>query len=207
MIGFFFRLFRREPVQPPDAPADHQENHVDKLLTGLAEKSYDRQNDESESLWRTLPLFPVTFGFAVALLGYAFVSAPSHLDRVFAWAVYVLISLSTLVFLPAFRWLWEMVKPKTFRYLPSDLEILGYANSLRDYHRASASDQAEVDSQVAADLSSYLLREWAAAATHNQRHNERRSYARGRTIFYLLICIALALSTNVLILVGNKFGA
>jgi hypothetical protein len=206
MIGFLSRLFHRDK-NPGAQKSSTDENAVDSLLAEYSEKSYLREIDESEAIWRSLPLFPVTFGFAVALIGYALASAPNRPDNVFSWTVYGAIAISAVPFLPAFRWLWKTVRPKRFRYLPTDLEILDYSESLRKHHAAISAGQALVDTQVARDLRSYLLREWAAAATHNQAHNQSRSYARGRTIFYLMICIALALCTNALILVGSKFSA
>jgi hypothetical protein len=188
------------------APRAADENHVDQLLMDFVERSYERENEESDSIWRTLPLFPVSFGFAVALLGYAILSAPARFDDAYSRAINSLIILSALSFLPAFRWLWKMTRPRTYRYLPNDLEVLSYANSLREYHGVTAADETELDRRVAKDLKSYFLTEWAEAASRNQANNQARAHARGRTAFYLMTCIALALLTNVLILAGDKAG-
>lgn len=207
MLNRIWKFFKRNRIEVEEAvtPAT-EENHVDRLLMDFVEKSYERENEESESIWRTLPLFPVSFGFAVALLGYAIISAPAHFDCAYSLTINGLIILSALPFLPAFRWLWKMIRPRTYRYLPNDLEVLTYANSLRDYHRITAADEAELDQLVAKDLKSYFLTEWGEAASQNQANNQARSHARGRTAFYLMTCIALALLTNALILVGDKVG-
>lgn len=179
---------------------------AEEILQDFSEKSYERELQEEETIWRTMPLFPISFGFAVALIGYGWVSAPEPRNDLATWVLYLLISAPTLLFFPAFRWLWKMVGLRTFRYLPDDLSILNYAQSLRDYHTIMLGDAAKVEAAVASDLKAYLFSEWAAAASHNQAHNQERSYARGRTVFYLMACIALALLTNALILVSNKFG-
>jgi hypothetical protein len=179
---------------------------AEEILYDFSEKSYERELQEGETIWRTMPLFPISFGFAVALIGYAWVSAPEPTNDLATWMIYLPISAPALLFFPAFRWLWKMVGLRTFRYLPDDLSILAYAQSLRDYYTITLGDATKVEEAVAFDLKAYLFGEWAAAASHNQAHNQERSYARGRTVFYLMACIALALLTNALILVGNKFG-
>jgi hypothetical protein len=175
-------------------------NQFDDLLFDLAEKAYERETEENDGMWRTLPVFAASFGFAVALLGYSYANAPPPARELVPIAVYGLVAIATASFVWSFRWFWLVVRPQQFRYLPPAVEIFSYGDQLRSYHREAGATLEEAGRRATIELKAYVALQWAQAAGHNRKLNQLRSDSRGRTVFYLMVAFAVALLANAIIL-------
>ncbi|HEX9931493.1 MAG TPA: hypothetical protein VGB08_01480 [Allosphingosinicella sp.] len=184
--------------------ASQQSDELADILFEETGKAYDREIEENEGLWRSLPVFAASFGFAVALIGYALTNAPTPSWHVPAAGTYILILSAVTAFVWSFRWFWRVVRPRRFRYLPPEPEILAFAESLRAFHRESGASDADANREAASELKSYLTEQWAEAAAHNQALNQGRAYSRGRTVFYLMACFVVTLAANALIIGVKK---
>jgi hypothetical protein len=209
MLRHLSKLFSQ--VKPAAAPIESAGNEgptpLRDLLFDQAEKGYAREADENESLWRSLPVFAASFGFAVALLGYGLSNAPPPDRRGLTILIYILLLVAGGFFAWSFKWFWQVVGPRKYRYLPPDPELIAYGEGLRQFHLNAGAPPADAEQAAASEFKDYLTGEWSAAAGHNQQWNQSRAYARGRTVFHLMACFAVTLMANGIMLMAKKVDA
>jgi len=173
------------------------------FLGELHLKSYEREIDESESIWRSLPLFTVSFGFAAALLNYLAAFARFEFQ---IWPVLtlLLLLLPATAFGWAFRWFWDVIRIRTFRYVPSDIRVRKYADEMTGFYQLIGGTDKQIAHNVLKALKDFYYGELAEAASQNQKNNQSKAKARSLVAFWLTTGFALAFLSTAIILAHEK---
>jgi hypothetical protein len=184
--------------------SDDEEKELAEFLHAHSQAGYDREIEANESIWRTLPLFAVLFGFAGTLLSFIATRAPEPDKGAWAYATYVLLLATTFVFGVALRFMWDVMKPRLHRYLPDDMKVREHASALTKFYLESGLSDGEAQRATRRDIHSYITEEFAAASAENQKHNQAKTYARGQTLFYLFVGFILSIVTSATILLESR---
>jgi hypothetical protein len=178
-----------------------------KLLHEHFQKSYDREIEDNETLWRSLPLFAALLGFAGTIVSFLANGSPGPERGWLAYTVYALIGIAALSFLNAIRHLTVLIWPRIYRYLPKDDSLKSYAAELLAYHEGRGLAAAEADRAAEKDLRDHLVNELAEAAAHNQQINRRRADARAQTLTAVFVGLIFSFLASGTILVDEKLAA
>jgi hypothetical protein len=202
----------KPPSPPPAARKKVEEDcrgepELLRLLHEHAQRGYDREIEESESIWRTLPLFAGWSGFAGTSLKFLARAASQAERGAWAYATYALRGVIPIVFGLAVRHLWGVIAPRFHRYLPSDAVTSDYAEKLLQFYRDSGADVHGAEEATVRDVRRYIVNQLAGASAHNQALNQEKAYSRGQTLFYLFVGFIFSFAVSASILIDEKFVA
>jgi hypothetical protein len=160
-------------------------SHLPKLLHQHVQEGYERELEDNESIWRSLPLFAVLISLAGASLNFLAAAAPTPERGAWAWIVYGLIVGDVALYGWGARHLMITVLPRRHRYIANDSTVRGFGLDLLNFHRGAGLDESSADAAAAADLERYLTEELAAASSEIQVLNHKKAYARAQALFWL----------------------
>jgi hypothetical protein len=186
-------------------PAPSAEVALAALLHDHVQKGYDREIEDNESMWRSLPLFAVLMGFAGASLNFLATSAPAPDRRWWAFVVYTLIVIDVGFYGWGIRHLFTIIRPRKHRYIANDRTVRSFALDLLRFHAATGAAEAQADAAAARETREYLIKELAEASTHIQTLNQRKAYARAQALFWLGIGFIFWFAVSSAIIVDEKF--
>jgi hypothetical protein len=167
-------------------------------LADAAEKSYDRQADLDESIWRSLPFFAAAMALAVTLVSKAADGLPAWSRDPFPLATNICFWLAAVSFAWALRWLWIVIWPRKYQYPPDDAEIWTYAEQVTAYYRDQGSSGDVLDSKVVYDLRSFAARQYGEAARKNLENNISKLNARSQLLLFMMIGFVLVIAAEAL---------
>ena len=179
------------PSQPPETEPEAVEvvvigSETAKFLDEKALESFKRQTDLEESIWRSLPLFSGGLIAAGAIVGGIANSLPSFACSVFAALTYTCVLISIVLFGLSILWLWQVIKPREFAYLPDDSLVADYAERLSQFHSERGLSADQFDKAVAAELRTYMREAYVKSAKSAFDHNQARISARSQVSLPLL---------------------
>jgi hypothetical protein len=152
-------------------------------------------------------MFVVSFGFAITLLGYVGSRVPLLTADWLSLLTLLLLGLAAASFVWAFGWFWQVVQPRTYRYLTPDDKLRDFAEELRNYYAELDPAPVDVEKELLSDVKAYVRNELAEAATQNQAHNHAKSRARSQVAFWLTAGFAFAFGATVLTFINDKLYA
>ena len=173
------------------------------FLGDLHAQSYGREIDENESVWRSLPLFTVSFGFAASLLNYL-ASATIFGNRPWPIFTLVLFSFPMGAFGWAFRWFWDVIRIRTYRYVAPDKRIREYAAETKTFLLLIGGTKKQIEADLLQTMKQYYFKELAESASQNQLNNQAKAKARSLVAFWLTAGFALAFASSAIILVHDR---
>lgn len=173
---------------------------TNEYLETLVAESYKRELDQEENVVRSLPFaaaaLAVVSTIMVVIRGYV----PSRAIGFYPAAVWIfLIAFGVSVAL-ALCFLFLAVAAKRLQYLSPPNELYSYVIDLRKYYIAMGSSPQQAEQQVAEDTRSFMIEQYTIGAAHNQRVNLERSRTRTKAFATLIVSLALAFATVVIIL-------
>jgi hypothetical protein len=170
-----------------------------KFLDEKALESFKRQTDLEESIWRSLPLVSGGLIGAGAITGSIANSRPQPSTSPFALLTYGCVSVAVALFGASIWWLWQVIKPREFEYLPDDALVADYAERLSQFHSERGLSVDVFDNAVAAGLRSFMRDAYVKSAKSTFDHNQERLSARSQVIFFLLWGFVLAFAADGLV--------
>lgn len=174
--------------EPPELGAFHLGQQTAKYLDDRAAESFIRQLDLEESIWRSAPFIATGLAAHAAMLAWAGQRLPPVSFQGFPFFTSALLLISSvLLFISAFRWLWEMIKPRTSLYPPRDQPIAEYAAHLNAFHAGTGLIGDKLDEQVLLDLREYMTGAFGEAATSTFENNQIRVKARSQCLRTLML--------------------
>jgi hypothetical protein len=177
---------------------------TDEYLAALLSDSFKREVDSDEAVWRSLPFFGAMLGLAIALLPAIYRSAGAVSMLAWRIPIYLLLAASMLCFATAAGWFWAVIRTRWYRYLPTDREIVDYADALRAFH-GTETPQAAQDEAVRDELRTFVLDELATTTTHNRRNNTAKLRARSQVLLYAMAGFLIAFLCEATILGAQAF--
>ena len=173
------------PPQASETADEAQAGTLSELLHEHVQKGYERELDDNESMWRSLPLFALLMSFAGASLNFLATKAPAADRGTWAYIVYGLVIVNAAVFGVAVYHLWAIIRPQSHRYIANDLSVRNFALEMTEFYRVSGSPEAKADAAAAEDVRDYLIRELAEASSQIQSLNQKKAKARARALVWL----------------------
>ena len=174
-----------------DVPAPRAETV--KYLSELAQGSYERQSELTESVWRSLPFFAAALALAVTLIGRVAENVPALSGDPWAAAANILLWLSIAAFVWTLRWFWEVIAPRTHVYPADDADVWEYARGLTEYYSASGSRDEELDQLVLNELRALVAHQFGDAARANLSNNLAMLKARSQLLLFVMIGFVLVI--------------
>lgn len=178
---------------------------TDEYLSALFTDSYKRELDADEAIWRSLPFFAAILGLAVAVLPTIYRSAFAVRGLGWTVAVALLLVSSVACFIIAGRWFWDVIRLRTYRYPPNDVELFDYAQTLGTFYQDIGKKAVERDALVRDDLRTLMIGELADAATFNRRNNLTKARARSQVLLFVMTGFLLAFCAEATILLSEAF--
>ena len=120
-------------------------------------------------------------------------------------AVAVLLVGALVCFVVAGRWFWDVIRLREYRYPPSDVEILDYAQTLGTFYQDIGKKALERDGLIRDDLRTLMIAELADAATSNRRNNVAKARARSQVLLFVMTGFLLAFCAEATILLAEAF--
>jgi len=148
--------------------------------------AYQREIDQDESVWRSLPFFATSLALYAALLGYVASKLPPISLNGFHLAGYGLIAASAAFLTLSFGRLWYSVHTRVYRQIPLETDTLTYVDGLRHYHSQLGLTGAALEDQVVEETRQLLVRQLADATSHNRLVNGGRLRSRSLSIRFLM---------------------
>ncbi len=167
-----------------------------KFLDEKSFESFKRQTDLEESIWRSLPLFSGGLIAAGAIISSIANVLPPLAWSVFAMLAYASVATATGLFGVSIWWLWQLIKPREFDYLPDDALVSNYAESLTQFYKGQGLSGDALDKSVASELRAYIRAAYIDAAKSTFGHNQERLSARSQVTVFLLWGFVLALAAD-----------
>lgn len=203
-MQWFYRIIGKSPPKPEPSDDPDPEFSLDELLLEHVQKGYDREINDHDAIWRSLPLFAVLFGFAGAMLLFLATKAPTPTEGLRAYIVYALIVVCLMIFGNSVRYAAVLIWPRVHRYLPSDVEVQDYGHGLLDFHRQTGLDEVQANVAAQRDLRTYLIGQLAGASAQNRAINQKKGHARVQSLFYLFLGFLFSFLVAASILVDEK---
>lgn len=174
---------------------------IDHLEKTFAD-AYRKEIDQEENVWRSLPFFAATLALQLAAIG-LIREGLIGLSGSLLWAGMVLLGLTAFATLLALFFLASSIWPMKFQYPSTEPELQAYAKKLREHETASRdAGQTEVDALLS--FKSALTTQYAIAADHNRKINQRRALRRTRagvailaSITFMLALVAITMISQV----------
>ena len=177
-----------------DGPEPPALAHVERVLAD----AYQRELDQEENVWRSLPFFTTTLAVEVTAVFQVVDRLPVP-PRWQGWLALLLLALSGLCSLAALLLLAASVKPSRFVYIAAESSLLGHAERLiREGQDAPRHWGAGPPSAVVT-LKTDLARQYAEATEHNRGVNKRRE--RSQSVAGLMIICSVL--TTLLLVAGT----
>lgn len=170
------------------------------LLHEHVQKGYEREIDDNESIWRSLPLFAVLAGLAGTFVNFLVGKAPSFQSGWWSWLVWTLIVSNVVIYGWGIRYLAPIVRRRFHRYIASDEEVRKFSADLVAYHLAIGLGEAEADANAARETRDYLIGELALASSQIQKLNQIKSSARAQALFWLFAGFIFSIAISILII-------
>lgn len=173
---------------------------TEEYLAGLFADSYKRELDADEAIWRSLPLFAAILGLAVAILPTVYRSAQLVADASPRAIVTIGLIVALGLFAGGARWFWAVIRPRDYRYPPTDEDIHDYAHSLAAFHADAGEDADSRDERTRNELRAFVLDQFALATTQNRSHNFARAQARTQVLLFVIAGFLMVFLCQVAIL-------
>ncbi|MEP9361057.1 hypothetical protein [Sphingomonas sp. KR3-1] len=177
---------------------------TDEYLASLLSDSFKREVDADEAVWRSLPFFGAMLGLAIALLPQIYRSAAGTVELPWGALIYTLLAASIISFAISAWWFWVVIRPREYRYPPSDRAILDYTEALRAFHKGAGSAD-EWDETVRNELRTFILDEFAQTTTNNRRNNNAKLRARSQVLLFAMAGFLVAFVCEATILASQAF--
>lgn len=182
------------------APASAIGSETAQYLDEKAIESFKRQTDLEESIWRSLPLFSGGLIAAGAIVSSVAGSLPQPHLSWFAVIAYACLGACVVLFGIAIWWLWQVIRPREFEYLPDDTEIAAYAENLSHYYKSLGVSPKRADKKVASELRAAMRDAYVNAAQSAFEHNQARISARSQVMLFMLWGFVLAFAADGLVI-------
>jgi len=170
-----------------------------KFLDEKAAESFKRQTDLEESIWRALPLFSGGLIAAGAIISSIANSLPPLARSIFSVLAYASVTGALALFGLSIWWLWQVIKPREFEYLPDDTLVANFADHLTQFQSAQGLSGDALDQAVTAELRAYMRGAYVNSAKSTFGHNQARLSARSQVIVCLLWGFVLAFGADGLV--------
>ncbi len=157
-------------------------------------EAYRLQLAQEESIWRSLPVLAIAASVQLAGLGLAGGQMPARAG-ITANLALALLGLAGVLTMAALGCLIASIYPRPFEYVASEPELLDYAQTLIQREQAQARLDQEDPFSAVVTLKMEMARQYASAADHNRRINQRREQHRSLAALILLA----AMNTSVLL--------
>lgn len=169
-------------------------------LEKIVAKQYQREVDQEENVVRSLPFAAAALAVisTIMVVVRSYIPAgPSGPYPIVLWVLLVLFAISIAA---ALYFLWRAMAAKRLQYLSPADELASYVTSLHDYYIALGLSPEQIEESVVHDSRVTMIEQYTIGTMHNQKVNEERLGARTRAFQSLIIALALAFVTAVVIL-------
>jgi hypothetical protein len=192
---------RRQDQAVEAAPTPPQSDlKLSPLLHDHAQKGYEREIDDNESIWRSLPLFAVLAGLAGTFVNFLVGKAPPFYSGWWSWFVWTLIISNVVIYGWGIRYLVPIVRRRFHRYIANDEEVRKFGTDLMAYHLAVGLCEAEADAKAARETRNYIIAELAQASSQIQKLNHIKASARAQALFWLFTGFIFSIAISMLII-------
>ncbi|HEX8379518.1 MAG TPA: hypothetical protein VF619_03085 [Allosphingosinicella sp.] len=191
---------RQRPVAEPAPPEPVYDPKLPSLLHDHVQKGYDREIDDNESIWRSLPLFAVLAGLAGTFVNFLVGKAPPLEREPWSWVVWTLIISNVVIYGIGIRYLTPIVRRRFHRYIANDEEVRKFSTGLVDYYLAVGLSEVEADAKAVRETQDYLIAELAQASSQIQKLNRIKASARAQALFWLFAGFIFSIAISVLII-------
>ena len=161
-------------------------------LEGLFERAFEREIEQEERIFDSLPFMVAAIAITANLLNFIFGKLPTFHSSIYCVSIYTLASVDAVMLAICLIYLGIGVWPKTYRLPPKETETLSWFLDLNEYYRLKRVRGQALKDAVALDLHRRSLTEFAEAAVHNRALNANRVLARSRSINLLVWQFGLA---------------
>lgn len=172
-------------------------------LAGLAEKSFDRQVDLDESVWRSLPFFGAALALGVTILTKVADGLPSPTANLIDLVANALFWLSVGSFAWTLRWFWELLRPRDYEYPADDADVRSYAEHVTAFYASGGQGGEQLDDRVLLDLRLFLATHLGDAARANLKQNVTKLKARSQLLLFVLLGFALVILAESVTYISN----
>jgi hypothetical protein len=170
------------------------------LLHDHVQRGYERELEDHESIWRSLPLFAVLAGLAGTFVNFLVGKAPPIQLDWWPAVVWALIVSNVGVYGWGIRYLVPIVRRRFHRYIADDDQVREFSNGLVEYHLARGLTQAEADAAAALETRDYLIAELAKSSSQIQKLNQIKASSRAQALFWLFVGFIFSIGLSVLII-------
>ncbi len=157
-------------------------NHVLAVLQETVEANYRTEIGKEENSWRTIPFFTATIAFQLTLLAglTSYIPGLATYLRLPAWLAFATIACTNLMVC----WkLLRMVRPRVFRYIPPESEIVEHVYRLSQRRSLANTEML---------YRKYLIARLSEAVEHNRAINMDRANRRSESAYWLVMSLLLS---------------
>lgn len=167
-------------------------------------EAFKREFDQEENVVRSLPFFATSLGILASAVAFARPALCEPVWQPFSVAIYASLAALGLTSLAIFWFLFIAVKPRQFRYLMAEHELIHYAEQLSNFYATDGEGPpADIESAIIDDLREAVTTQLATAAEASRAVNFTRLGARAKALVALVSAILLAFIILALILVRD----
>jgi hypothetical protein len=182
----------------PPAPVPARE--LPSLLHEHVQKGYEREINDNESIWRSLPLFAVLAGLAGTFVNFLVGRAPAFQSGWWSWGVWTLIISNVVIYGWGIRYLAPIVRRRFHRYIANDEQVRKFGTDLAAYYLALGLSEAEADAKAARETRDYMIAELAQASSQIQKLNHLKASARAQALFWLFAGFIFSILISIVII-------
>jgi hypothetical protein len=157
-------------------------NHVLAVLQETIEANYRTEIGKEENSWRTIPFFTATIAFQFTLLAglTSYIPGLSPYLKLPAWMAFATVAGTNVLVC----WkLLRMVRPRVFRYIPPESEIVEHVVRLSQRRSLANTEML---------YRKYLINRLSEAVEHNRAINTDRANRRSEAAYWLVMSLLLS---------------
>jgi hypothetical protein len=169
-------------------------------LEKIIAEQYKRELDQEENVIRSLPFAAAALAVLSTIMVVVRSYVPTQLGGAYTICVWMLLGLFAVSIAVALWFLWRAMAAKRLQYLSPADELASYVTDLRNYYTALGLSSEQIEESVVRDSRTLMIEQYTIGTVHNQKMNGERLAARTRSFQSLIIALALAFVTVVVIL-------
>jgi hypothetical protein len=196
-IASHIRTFRRSAASSPTAKTDEDQEALQTYLEKYAADGFKRELDLEEAVWRSVPALVSAIGLLGAGLVFLCRSLAAQRDPLEpAFLIQAVLLSGALIALGLAAWhLRFAVSKRKHRYPTDEVDLCKWAGQLKGAYEVDGHSPGEAARRTLADVKTDVLKEVAAAASHNHQLNVAKMKGRtesARWIFHAAVIMLAA---------------
>lgn len=164
-------------------------------------EAFRRESEQDENVARSLPFVAAALTLLVTALNLVGQHLPQFEISAYSLVLHLLMLAAGASVAGVLWLLLEAVRPRSYRYPPSETELMTWAGELEAYFSSQGLAGESLDAAIVADVRARMVEEFAIASVHNRINNSKKLGARAQALSLLTAALGFVFAAAAIICV------